>query len=52
LKVKDSSKIQRADIKALGFIELVTLTKSSVQVIVGPDVQFMADALKKEMNIK
>ncbi|MCZ9923715.1 PTS transporter subunit EIIB [Brachyspira hyodysenteriae] len=46
LEVKDNTIIQAAEIKKI-FPGVLTPGKTSVQVIVGPKVQFLADEFKK-----
>ncbi|MFV0246742.1 MAG: N-acetylglucosamine-specific PTS transporter subunit IIBC [Mycoplasmatales bacterium] len=47
LDVKDSSKIDEKAIKDLGISGVIKPSKTSIQIIVGPDVQFVSDELKK-----
>lgn len=50
LGVKDSSQIDVNKIKAAGAAGVVRPSKDSVQVIVGPLVEFVADAMKKMIS--
>ena len=50
LEIKNSSVVDEKGLKALGAKGVVKLNKSSIQVIVGPNVQFVADAIKKTIN--
>ena len=52
LKVKDSTKLDLKAIKELGYAQTVVLTKTSVQIIVGPDVELLATQLQKIMKVK
>lgn len=47
LDVKDSATIDESMIKRFGARGVMKTSKSSVQIIVGPDVEFAANALKK-----
>lgn len=47
LEVKDSSKVDVHKIKAAGAHGVIRPSKDSVQVVVGPLVEFVADAMKK-----
>ena len=47
LEIKDSSVINDKGLKELGAKGVVKLSKNSIQVIVGPNVQFVADGIKK-----
>lgn len=50
LKVKDSTLVQQAEIKKAGAAGVMILSKESVQVVIGPKVQFATDALKAMLN--
>lgn len=50
LEVKDSSVVNEKGLKELGAKGVVKLNKNSIQVIVGPNVQFVADGIKKLVN--
>lgn len=52
LQVKDSSKINQAAVKAAGAVAVNVLDKNNVQIIIGTDVQFVADPLKKLFDEK
>ena len=47
LEIKDSSVVNDKGLKELGAKGVVKLSKNSIQVIVGPNVQFVADGIKK-----
>ncbi|MDF2536722.1 MAG: system, N-acetylglucosamine-specific subunit, partial [Bacillales bacterium] len=47
LSVKDSSIVDEAAIKRAGAAGVVKPGKESVQIIIGPKVQFVTDELKK-----
>ena len=47
LEVKDSSNINVNKIKAAGASGVIRPSKDSVQVIIGPQVEFVAEAMKK-----
>ncbi|MGL4336328.1 MAG: N-acetylglucosamine-specific PTS transporter subunit IIBC [Turicibacter sp.] len=46
LEVKDTTIIQDKELKSIGARGIVRLSKTSVQVIVGPSVEFVADGMK------
>lgn len=46
LELVDSTKVDEARIKALGVAGVLKPSKTSLQVIIGPDVQFVADAMR------
>jgi PTS system N-acetylglucosamine-specific IIC component len=48
LKVNDSSAVDEAKLKELGAKGIVKLSKTNMQVIVGTDVEFLADELRKK----
>ena len=50
LEIKDSSVVNDKGLKELGAKGVVKLSKNSIQVIVGPNVQFVADGIKKSVN--
>ena len=50
LEIKDSSVVNDKGLKELGAKGVVKLSKNSIQVIVGPNVQFVADGIKKALN--
>ena len=50
LEIKDSSLVNDKGLKELGAKGVVKLSKNSIQVIVGPNVQFVADGIKKSVN--
>ena len=50
LEIKDSSVVNDKGLKELGAKGVVKLSKNSIQVIVGPNVQFVADGIKKSIN--
>lgn len=50
LEIKDSSVVDEKGLKGLGAKGVVKLSKNSIQVIVGPNVQFVADGIKKSLN--
>jgi len=50
LEIKDSSVVNDKGLKELGAKGVVKLSKNSIQVIVGPNVQFVADGIKKAVN--
>jgi PTS system N-acetylglucosamine-specific IIC component len=50
LTVKDSSKITDTSVKKAGFAGSIKPGKDALQIIVGPDVEFVADALKNELK--
>ena len=50
LEIKDSSVVNDKGLKELGAKGVVKLSKNSIQVIVGPNVQFVADGIKKSLN--
>ncbi|MGL5709264.1 MAG: glucose PTS transporter subunit EIIB, partial [Cetobacterium sp.] len=47
LEVKDNTLVQDAEIKKLGIAGVLKAGKTSVQVIVGTQVEFVANALKR-----
>lgn len=47
LKVKDMSKINEDELKRLGAKGVIRLNQTDVQVVVGTDVEFVANELKK-----
>ena len=47
LEVKDYTKVNEKQIKSAGVAGVMRPSKTSVQVIVGTKVQFVADELKK-----
>lgn len=47
LEVKDYTAVDEAKIKSAGISGIIRPSKSSVQVIVGTKVQFVADEMKK-----
>lgn len=47
IEVKDSSNVNEKKIKAAGASGIIRPSKGSVQVIIGPQVQFVADAMKQ-----
>lgn len=47
LSVKDSAQVNDKAVKAAGATAVVKTGKNSVQIIIGPKVQFVADAIKK-----
>jgi PTS system N-acetylglucosamine-specific IIC component len=49
LVVKDSESVDAAKIKSAGFPGTMKPSKTTLQIIVGPDVEFVADALKAEV---
>lgn len=51
LEVLDGGKIDDKDLKALGSRGVVRLSKTSIQVIIGTNVQFVADGIKAELSI-
>ena len=50
IEVKDSSNVNEKKIKAAGASGVIRPSKGSVQVVIGPQVQFVADAMK-HLNI-
>ena len=50
LEIKDASVVNDKGLKELGAKGVVKLSKNSIQVIVGPNVQFVADGIKKSVN--
>ena len=50
LEIKDASVVNDKGLKELGAKGVVKLSKNSIQVIVGPNVQFVADGIKKSIN--
>lgn len=51
LVVKDTSQIDKEKIKAAGAFGVVILTKESLQVIIGPDVEHVANLMKETLNL-
>lgn len=51
LEVLDNRKLDDKALKALGARGVVRLSKTSVQVIVGTNVQFVADGIKAELSV-
>lgn len=49
LEVVDNTKVNDKELKALGARGVVRLSKTSIQVIVGTNVQFVADGIKNEL---
>lgn len=47
LNVNDSSIYDDNDFKKIGILGVIKPSKTSLQLVIGPDVEFMADALKK-----
>ena len=47
LEIKDYTRVDEKKIKSAGIAGIIRPSKTSVQVIVGPKVQFVADAMKK-----
>jgi N-acetylglucosamine PTS system EIICBA or EIICB component len=47
LKVKDMSKVNESELKRLGAKGVIRLNQTDVQVVVGTDVEFVANELKK-----
>jgi PTS system N-acetylglucosamine-specific IIC component len=47
LKVKDMSKVNETELKRLGAKGIIRLNQTDVQVVVGTDVEFVANELKK-----
>lgn len=47
LELVDSSKIDKIALKKAGAMEIVVIDKSSVQIILGPQVQYIAEEMKK-----
>lgn len=45
LIVKDESRVDEAKLKSLKILGLLKPAKNSVQIVIGPDVQFVADAM-------
>ncbi|HSQ87354.1 N-acetylglucosamine-specific PTS transporter subunit IIBC [Romboutsia sp.] len=52
LEVKDASKIKEKELKSIGARGVVKLSNTSVQVIVGTKVEFVADGMKSLMKQK
>ncbi|NNU84042.1 PTS sugar transporter [Geobacillus sp. BMUD] len=48
LKVKDMSKVNEAELKRLGAKGVLRLNQTDLQVIVGTDVEFLANAMRKQ----
>lgn len=51
LVVKDTSKIDQAKIKAAGAFGIIILTKEALQVIIGPDVEHVANLMKETLQL-
>ena len=47
LEVKDKKLVQEANIKAAGAINVIHTGENSLQVVIGPKVQFVADEMHK-----
>ena len=47
MELQDSSKVNKIILKQAGAIDTIVVDKSSVQVIMGPEVQFIAEEMKK-----
>lgn len=47
MEIKDYTRVDEKKIKSAGIAGIIRPSKTSVQVIVGPKVQFVADAMKK-----
>lgn len=47
LEVRDSSKVDKIVLKKAGAVDTVVLDRSSVQIIIGPQVQYIAEEMKK-----
>jgi len=47
MEVKDNLLVNEAKIKKTGVAGVIRPSKTNVQVVVGPQVQFVADELKK-----
>lgn len=47
LEVKDTSKVDKIILKEAGAVDTVILDRSSVQIIIGPKVQYIAEEMKK-----
>ncbi len=47
LKIKDISKVDEKSLKAAGAVGVMKLSDTDIQVIIGPSVQFVADAMRK-----
>ena len=45
----DNTKVNDKELKALGARGVVRLSKTSIQVIVGTNVQFVADGIKAQL---
>lgn len=52
LKVKDSTMVNQGALKKAGAAGVMILSKDSVQVVIGPKVQFATDALKELLTNK
>ena len=50
LEVKDNTVVKDTKLKALGARGIVRPSKKNVQIIVGTNVQFLADAIKSELK--
>lgn len=51
LIVKDTSKVNQEKIKAAGAFGIVILTKESLQIIIGVDVEHVANIMKETLNL-
>ena len=47
LEIKDYTKVDEKKIKSAGISGVIRPSKTSIQVIIGPKVQFVADEFKK-----
>ncbi len=47
LEVRDTDKVDKIILKEAGAVDTVILDKSSVQIIIGPKVQYIAEEMKK-----
>lgn len=47
LEVRDTDKVDKIILKEAGAVDTVILDKSSVQIIIGPEVQYIAEEMKK-----
>lgn len=52
LEIKDYTKVDEKKIKSAGVAGVIRPSKTSVQVVVGTQVQFVADEFKKQMTTK
>lgn len=48
IKIKNSDLIDLDSLKGLGFISVIKIDKQNIQIIVGPDVQFISDQLNEK----